>query len=760
MAGDRSGWSRRGDDVDTVQVGARDAASAVVIDGRYRIEEPLGAGGMGQVHRARDLELGETVAIKLLRGDLDPALVDLVRREVRLARRVTHENVVRVHDLGVSRDGTPYLTMECVDGTSLRQRLAAGRPDRDEAIRIARDLCEGLDAAHRAGVIHSDLKPGNVLLRRGRPARALLSDFGIARALGEQPDHRVAGTPPYMAPEQWAGEAVGVWTDVYALALVVFELIAGQRLLDGSGPASAAPSGIDERVRAELPPRLAAVVLEALDPEPARRPPTVRPIARALAELAGEPVEQGGVSIARGSAADTPRIAVVPFRVLGPAADDYLGIGLAEELGRVLAGNRGLALVSGAGADPGGDVRAAGRALGATAVVHGSVQRAGERVRVAVELVEVDSGDRLWGERFDGTLADVFAFQETMALRICESLRVGWLALLELRPAPEEAIDLYIRARRQARAHALLGPDGAVRLLDRCLALAPRFEPAVALRAISCARAWFIPSAAAERDWGAEARAAAAAALAQAPGLAESHLASAIVAAQDGAYRDSVRALDRALALAPTSADAHNYLARLQAEAGRPDDGLARLELAVSLDPSIQDAGIYLARHHALRGDRAPAEALWRRQGFARLPGLQMLLRVALWFGDRDGVRRCIEEAAAVAALPRDGAVLAQFGRYALGEVAPAEIEASFVRLNERLSARVRSNHHQVMVEGHAWRGERELALAHLSAAAGDALIDLEWMTRCPLLEPLRGESDYRAALEQVRRRAEAIWAA
>ena len=755
MDDDRTGWSRRGDDVHTLKAGGDEAPLAPVLDGRYRIEARVGVGGMGEIYRARDLELGEVVAVKLLADARAAATLEQLRREVRLARRVTHENVVRVHDLGVEPDGALYLTMEYVDGVSLRERIEAGPVPRDEAVRIGREICDGLDAAHRSGVIHSDLKPANVLLRRSpEPARALLSDFGIARALGEAAAGRIAGTPPYMAPEQWAGERVGVWTDVYALGLVLYELFTGERLL-GAVPGPGADGTIEAQVRARLPAPLADAVAESLARDPASRPPSVRRIARALAELAGDTVRDDRPPAAL-------RLLVLPLRQLGGPADDHLGVGLAEELTRVLAASRALEVIGGSIGDGAGDPRALGRAAGAGAVVHGSVQRLGERVRVAVELVDVDTAARLWGDRFDGTLADVFAFQEAMALRVCESMRVGWLSLAKVRPAPPEALELYMRARRQLRTGAVTGEAGCIALLEECLARAPGFEPAVALHAIATAKAWFVPSAVEERDWGEAARRAAHGALADAPALAESHIAAAIVAAQDGRYHDAVMRLDRALELAPTSADAHNYLGRLLAEAGRWDAARWHLEHAMRLDPTIQDAEPYIARHHALHGDRSRADALWTRTGVARVAALQLLLRIASWYGDRAGIERCVEALAGTSTLDRDAALLVLYGRYILGDLPPSRIEQLF---DERvpmagLSLRVQSNMHQIMVEGHALRGALELAEAHLAAAARAALIDVAWLGACPALAPLRDQPAFADAARLVRARAEAAWAA
>lgn len=744
MAEERSGWSRRGADIDTLPAGLDRRER--VIAGRYRLEQALGTGGMGEVFRARDLELGEIVAIKLLR-QVSPEAVELLRREVSFARRVTHEHVVRVHDFGIELDGSAYLTMEYVEGVTLhelRGTLAARA-----AAELACQICAGLDAAHRAGIVHGDLKPRNVLIRRTADGdHALLSDFGISRPIAQPSrDGRRAGTPGYMAPEQWSGGQVGPWSDLFALGVLLYELFAGERLLDAS---ERLPTDLAARIRGRLPAPLIEIVLEMIEIDPARRAASVRRASRVLAELAGRarPDER--------DATTRIRLAVLPFRALGGAAQDHLGAGLADELVRVLNSNRGLAVM--AVADPAVDPRS----RGATAVVTGTVQRAGDRVRVGVELTDLATDQRLWGDRLDGTIADVFAFEDAMARRICEALRVGWLALLHVEPAPADALELYLRARRQLRHQVLLGPDGAVSLLDRVLVLAPRFAPAIALRAIACTRAWFVPSAGAERDWGATARAAVLLAREHAPALAETFVAAGMVAAQDGDYLASVRALDRALAIAPTSAEAHSYLGRLQAEAGRTEDGLWHIEQAGALDPKLQDYALYTVRYHALRGDRSRSEHLWSHQGFSRVMALTMLARIATWNRDRHELQRCLEALRQIPTHGGDAAIMVLFVRYVLGELDPAELDDYFERLvpRDRLSARVRSNAHQIMVEGHLARGALAHAQRHLVAAAELALIDLDWLEHCPLLAAIRGTPELVAATALVRKRAEAVWSA
>src|SRR5437588_684898 len=193
-----------------------------LIASRYRIIALLGKGGMGEVYRADDLTLGQAVALKFLPDTAasDDAMLDRFRNEVRIARRISHPNVCRVYDVG-DVDGQTFFTMEYVDGEDLASLLRRiGRLPQDKAVEISRQLCAGLAAAHGKGVVHRDLKPANVMIDGEGNVR--ITDFGLAVAERETaPDF--AGTPQYMAPEQFAGQPASVKTDIYALGLVLFE---------------------------------------------------------------------------------------------------------------------------------------------------------------------------------------------------------------------------------------------------------------------------------------------------------------------------------------------------------------------------------------------------------------------------------------------------------------------------------------------------------------------------------------------------------
>ena len=281
--------------------------------GRYQIEQLLGRGGMGTVYRALDVMVGDVVALKILDATVTAAKeLEWFRREVRLARRITHPNVARTHDMG-EQNGAHYITMEFVEGTTLQELLRArdaedkdaeGRRrrqalDAGRAARIAWAVSEGLVAAHAAGVVHRDLKPANVLIERS--GRVVLTDFGIARALSDEAmgarTQGVVGTPLYMAPEQLTGAQVDVRADLYALGLMLFEMLTGQLPFAGETALAAAlarltqpapdprsvrlhdPSGLVKQV---VPDALAELVLRCLAQKPDDRPASAAEVAERL----------------------------------------------------------------------------------------------------------------------------------------------------------------------------------------------------------------------------------------------------------------------------------------------------------------------------------------------------------------------------------------------------------------------------------------------------------------------------------------------
>jgi eukaryotic-like serine/threonine-protein kinase len=255
---------------------------------RYQIVALLGRGGMGEVYRADDLRLGQTVALKFLPGALtgDPGRLERFYAEVRLAREVSHPNVCRVYDVGEA-GGRSYLAMEYVDGEDLASLLRRiGRLPEDKAVEVARQLCAGLAAVHDRGVLHRDLKPANVML--DGHGRVRLTDFGLAAAAAEAKGSDLSGTPQYMAPEQFALRPPSVRSDLYALGLVLYELFTGKPAVAGATfeelrrRHQQEPPTPPSRVRPDLDPAVERVILRCLEKEPQSRPASALEVAAAL----------------------------------------------------------------------------------------------------------------------------------------------------------------------------------------------------------------------------------------------------------------------------------------------------------------------------------------------------------------------------------------------------------------------------------------------------------------------------------------------
>jgi serine/threonine-protein kinase len=273
-----------------------------VLAGRYQILGLLGRGGMGEVYRAHDLKLGQPVGLKFLPAAAakNPQLLARFHGEVRIARQVSHPNVCRVYDIG-EVEGSTFLSMEYVDGEDLSSLLRRiGRLPGDKALEIARKLCAGLAAAHDKSVLHRDLKPANVMID-GR-GQVLITDFGLAAFAGQVEDaHLRDGTPAYMAPEQLAGEAVSVRSDIYSLGLVLHEIFTGKRAFE-KGSDRAIPGNLTSMPK-DIDPLVERVILRCLEVDPRNRP------ASALAVSAALP---GGDPLAAALAAgDTPTPAMV-----------------------------------------------------------------------------------------------------------------------------------------------------------------------------------------------------------------------------------------------------------------------------------------------------------------------------------------------------------------------------------------------------------------------------------------------------------------
>jgi eukaryotic-like serine/threonine-protein kinase len=509
--------------------------------GPYEILEPLGSGGMGEVYRARDGRLGRIVAIKVVRDDLaaDRNRIERFEREARSASALNHPNIVTIYDVGVE-NSTSYIAMEWVDGTTLRELVAAGRPQLVPAVvKIGAQIAEGLAKAHGAGIVHRDLKPDNVMVTHDGLVKIL--DFGLAKLapagadvgsqLATQSGGTAAGvllgTVGYMSPEQATGAVVDYRSDQFALGIILYELATGRRAFRReSAPQTLTAIIEDELERVDthnprVPVQLSQVIARCLAKKPDDRYESTRDLARDLRDLVHErsapaiaaaPIRRR--SIARlalvatlvaivalaafwalrsrdgaVSAGDDVKrvVAVLPFRDLtGDPARAYFAAGVTDEIRGQLSKLGALRVLSRSAVQRYGDANMKGLRtdLGAGSAVEGNVRLDGARVRVAVELVDTGTEQTLWSEQYDRRLEDVLSVQRDVALRIAEALKATLspaerTSVERLPTTNPEAYQIYLRSQVLSSGDRQQNLR-AIELLQDALKLDPGFAAAQA----------------------------------------------------------------------------------------------------------------------------------------------------------------------------------------------------------------------------------------------------------------------------------------
>jgi serine/threonine-protein kinase len=750
------------------------------IAGRYTIQAQIGLGGMGAVYVVFDHDLDEVVALKMLRPELASraGLAQRFRQEVKLARRVTHPNVVRTFDLGefVTDDGTTqlFLTMEYVDGRPLSHRIAEEGPLAPDRITpILAGICAGLAAAHDAGVVHRDLKPDNVLV--ATDGRVVLTDFGIARAvrtsdsLHTQPG--LIGTPVYMAPEQASGGTVDHRADLYALGAIVYELATGAPPFTGDDPQQVALARVlhpppDPRTRKPgLSLSIAGFLLRALARDPVDRFSTASELRDAWDRAAAgtAPADPLAVRASLLPPATVPSptsflpdpkgrtLAVLPFRSADPA-DAPLARGFCEELVDAFSMTRGLRVRPLGKAADDDEPREIGRRLGVEIVVEGSIRRTAAGYRVGLRTVSVADGYVLGAWRFES--ADPLGLVDDAALTVAKALTVE-LPSPSRQVASPEAVDLYLRGKSALR-DAWFQPIGALTLLTQAHALAPDDPDILAAYATGLARTGLFASSDQPVVLGV-ARSEAERAVSLGPDRAEGWFALGVARIYSSDLAGGAEALRNALARAPGHAQAQHALGSLLLEAGVVTEAMARLNAAVSLDPSSLDARLELARAHALLGDWNRAWTLLSAD-----PGRKPLGRAIVW----SRLRLWNPQLAPAPPLPPpDDADEQPFVRHVvefLQEIVatgkwPASSDRILAEGVEATAGRLHTVRLQYKAEAMLFLGEPDRALAAIGQAATQGMVDLLWLERCPLVTPLRGNPDLERARRIVADRADAV---
>ena len=757
------------------------------IASRYEIIGLIGSGGMGNVYKVRDLVLDETVALKTLHPSLNQNVLALSRfkREVKLARKVTHPNVARTFDLGMDST-TPYLTMEYVEGQTLynfinikcRQRV---RINPIRSLDIAIEIAKGLEAAHEAGVIHRDLKPANIILTPDE--RVVITDFGIARVTESQDVitavEGMVGTPLYMSPEQVESEHdIDHRTDLYALGVILFEMLAGRPPFTGENAVSLAlarilkapPSLADEG----YPAGVADLVAQMLARDPSDRYQSAAALIQAITQLK---IQLSSLSITSSVAVQVPSstpqyedhdsqqpshksLAIIPLKKAQAACDnEHLVEGFLEEL----VGE--LSIAPNIRVRPTGVVKSLleendltdpvkiGKLLGVDVVVTGSVRDHQDNLRIRLSLISVNEGFQIWGKKFMTSAADLFITAEDASEAIANALT----SKVEEHKRPEAltdpvAVDTYMRGRYLLQLHWFHGVQQAIDKFTIARDRAPNDPRILTSMAVAISRqVFFEPHKASVLLIQAKSYAQRASELV--PNWPEPYHAMAMIAYAAGDYSTTIKSCQHALNLAPEHIEAHDLLGRVLAEVGPLEEARYHLERALALNETLYRAWWDLLRVYGLQGQWDKInESLPQVRKSTRLNNAleSFLFRLHCWQGlpiNTFSFKFDLD-----AADPRFEIIFASITKIVNEHTLSKEYLEDLYNTARQMPARSQSARIflQLCAEFALSSGEYDIAYQAVESALQEGLRDLMWLQHMPLLNPLRCDPRFQDLLTQA----------
>ena len=770
--------------------------------GYYEIVAPLGAGAMGEVYRARDTRLGREVAIKIL----SPALgntPDALRRfehEARTLAALSHPNVAVLHGFE-EIEGMRFLVMELVDGEPLDRRLAGRALPTREALHIAAQIADALDAAHRRGIIHRDLKPANMMI--GPRGEVKLLDFGISKLIDhDRPEATtddgtaagtVIGTIPYMSPEQVAGGQVDQRTDVWSFGCVLYEMLTGAKPFQGGSAAAVAAAIVSqpprlERLPDDLPSTAREIIERCLQKDRADRLASLADVGPALRHRAAAGVpppsrRRAALVLAATLAVvtllmvmqpwrkDTPTparpptvsaIAVLPLANDSPdSAADYFVDGMTDALINDLASLNLWKVISRTSVmqyrQHNKPLPVIARELGVDSVIEGSVFRAGDRVRISARLIHAATEQPLWNGTYERDLKDILALQRGVARDIATELKGRLAPEVAGRLGADQPVDpethlLFMQGRFLWNERTADSLRQAIAHFDRALQRDPAHAPAYAGLAESYVllagpgTAGLPPGEAFPKAIDAARRA-----IDIDPALAGAHATlgyAALLWQWD--WPAAERHFSAAITANPNYANAYFWYAAGLASRGRIDEAIERAKKAVELDPvsPIITAGLAWMHHFGRDDEAVVARIRPLLELNPRFPTLHNRIAVAYRHQGRhpqaiDHHRKAVEASGENPDMLAELAVsLAAGGERGEAERLLARLEAQAARAY--LSAYARAMIHLAL-------GDRARALDWLEKAADERSWSLPFMAVEPDLDPLRGEPRFQRLLQRVR---------
>jgi len=591
----------------------------------YKILEKLGEGGMGEVYLAKDTKLNRRVALKFLPAQYaaDEEFKARFKREAQAAAGLNHPNIITIHEVA-EHDSRPYIAMEYVEGKSLKDLIGEKELPVNQILDVAMQICEGLAKAHQTGIIHRDIKPQNILM--DQESRVRICDFGLAKLKRDAMLTRIGtsvGTVAYMSPEQAKGDDVDHRTDIWALGVVLYEMFTGEMPFKGEHDQAVIYSILNAEPHPLIgsPLELERVVNKALAKNPEERYQAVTDVLADL-RLLREGFGSGVTRTVRVAMEPSPSIAVLPFANLSADKEqEYFCDGMAEEIINALTQVEGLHVVARTSAfsfrGKQLDIREIGKRLNVGAVLEGSVRRAGARLRITAQLVNVADGYHLWSERYDRDIGelccpeDIFGIQDEISLAIVDKLKVRLLKgektkLIKRHTEDLDAYNLYLKGRYFWNLRTEESLKKSIDYFNQAIEKDPNY---------ALAYAGLADSQITMQDYSSlspkvtlfRAKEAANKALEIDSMLAEAHNSLAQVMFRGWDWEGAEREHKRALELNPNYASAHHWYALVLAYAARFDEAIAEMKRAWELDPLslIMNRNLGLVLYFARRYDKA-----------------------------------------------------------------------------------------------------------------------------------------------------------
>ena len=749
------------------------------LESSYQIERELGGGGMSRVFLAEERRLRRKVVVKVLEPSVAAELsASRFEREIEIAARLQHPQIVPVFAAGEA-DGVPYYTMPFIDGESLGARLTRGPMPFRETIDVLRDVAKALAFAHARGVVHRDIKPNNILLAHGS---TVVTDFGIAKAIAAakrgdggnvDPKHTAAaaltavgvtiGTPAYMSPEQVTGDSnIDHRADIYGFGCVAFEMLTGIPPFSAGSLAALFAAHLTRRPavvtehRPDVPRSLATLVERCLEKEPDARPGSAGELVDALDRAAAELSGARTVSVAAKSPpAKRATVAVLPFKDLAAdPANEHIGIGLADATITELASVRALVVRPTSAILPYRtrtvDAVQAARELSVDAIVDGSFQRAGNRLRVTVQLIESGAGSSLWGTKLTTSLDDIFLMQDEVSHRIAEALQVELTrseeeSLAKAGPVLGDAYEHYLHGRLLLLTESLTEVNQAVDWFKKAIEIDPSFARAYAGLADAYARIAFtwVPDA----DWYERAEEMCDRALLIDPQLPEGrYLRGRLIWTPKGGFdhAGAIREFTAAVAAQPNLNEAYHWLGIALFHLSMFDESRQCLERALAIHPGDHIARMHLGYNAYLTGRFDEALRIGRETSgqISTAWNLYSMAIAEIQLGALDSA----EQTAHTASRLFPGDVLFYPVRALIaalrGDRDRALQQVDLTVRNEKAFGHYHHAQHDVACV-YAQLGEHDLAIQWLTGAARNGFPCAGFFERDPLLVPIHSDGRF-----------------